>query len=171
MSLDGFIARPDGAFDWIVMDPELDFAELYKAFDTMLVGRKTFEVSLGGGGGGGMGAMKCIVFSRTLRAADHPGVTIVRDDAAKFVDALRNQPGKDIWLMGGGELFKSLLDAELVDDIEVGVIPVLIGSGIPLLPSTTCTVRLRLVNQRTYSKTGTVLLSYAVEYGNRKPKP
>ena len=116
--------------------------------------------------------MKSVVFSRTLRPADHPGVTIVADDAAKFVGDLRKQPGKDIWLMGGGELFKSLLDAQLVDDVEVGVIPVLIGSGIPLLPSTTCTVRLRLVNQRTYNKTGTVLLSYAVEYGGkRRRKP
>jgi dihydrofolate reductase len=173
MSLDGYIAGPNGEYDWIVMDPELgkEFPKLFGRYDTMLVGRKSFTASGGQGGGGPFGGMKVVVFSRTLSPADHPGVTVVRDDAAAAVRQLRESPGKDIWLFGGGSLFRSLLDAGLVDFVEVGVIPVLLGGGIPLLPAPAARASLTLTSHRVYEKTGTVMLEYQVQRKSTAPKP
>jgi dihydrofolate reductase len=163
MSLDGYIAGPNGEADWIVMDPDIDFRALFDQFDTFLMGRRTFE-AIGGARGGQQGA-QTIVFSRTLRQEDHPNITIVSDNLEQALADLRSKPGKDIWLFGGGELFRSLLEARLVDGVEVAVIPVLLGEGIPLLSPKPSTERfkLTLVSSRTY-ETGIVSLEYAVEY-------
>jgi dihydrofolate reductase len=167
MSLDGYIAGPNGEADWIVMDPDFDFNELSARFDTVLMGRRSFEVA----GGGAWPGMKTFVFSRTLRQADFPKVTIVTPDTQDRVLAdLRGQPGKDIWLFGGGELFRSLLDARQVDALALGVIPHLLGGGIPFLPPPARQARLKLENSRVYPKTGTIALDYAVEYAAPKPK-
>jgi len=165
MSLDGYIAGPNGEFDWIIQDPEIDFKALYKSFDTILLGRRTFELTLTQGGGGGMPGMRVFVFSRTLRASDYPKVTMVAEDAGGVVAALRAEEGKDIWLMGGGVLFRSLLDAGQVDCVEVGVIPVLLGGGIPLLPPPVSKATLQLSGSRIYNKTGIVSLEYTVQRG------
>jgi dihydrofolate reductase len=109
MSLDGFIAGPNGEFDWIVMDPEIDFEQIFARFDTLLMGRKTFEVTQAMGQGSFPGK-KTVVVSRTLRPEDHPEVTILSSDLAGGVARLKAEPGTDIWLYGGGSLFKSLLD-------------------------------------------------------------
>ncbi|HEU0141843.1 MAG TPA: dihydrofolate reductase family protein, partial [Bryobacteraceae bacterium] len=132
VSLDGFIAGPNGEYDWIVMDPAIDFTALFKEFDTAVMGRKTYEV-LSEQGGYGMPDLDVFVFSRTLPPAMRPGVRIVNDNPREFVAALKAKPGRDIWLYGGGKLFRLLLDGGLVDTVEVAVIPVLLGSGIPLL--------------------------------------
>src|SRR5262245_60443113 len=134
MSLDGFIAGPDGEYDWIVMDPDLDFAAMTARFDTFLIGRKTFDTMrrMGNDARPARG-IRNFVFSRTLRPEDCPHATL-SDDAHRVVRDLRTQPGKDIALFGGGELFRSLLSAGLVDEVGVSVIPVLLGGGIPLLP-------------------------------------
>ena len=162
MSLDGYIAGPQGEADWIVIDPEIDFDSIFSDFDTLLIGRKTFEAMLKmGGGGGAMPGVKSFVISGTMKQADYPDVTIARD-AAALVAELKAQPGKDIWLFGGGELFRSLLEAGAVDTVEVGVIPVLLGGGIPLLPSPAGRAGLTLRSQRVYEKTGTVSLTYDV---------
>src|SRR4051794_4393000 len=100
-SLDGYIAGPNGEFDWIVQDPEIDFKALYNSFNTILLGRRTFELTLTQGGGR-MPKMRVFVFSRTLRASEYPKVTLVSEDAGGVVAALRAEEGKDIWLMGGG---------------------------------------------------------------------
>jgi len=161
-SLDGYIAGPNGEADWIVMDPEIDFNALFGQFDTLLIGRKTFE-TMGKYGGGGIPGVKSIVLSRTMKPADHPKLTIFGADAETQLAALKEQPGKDIWLFGGGDLFRSLLDAGLVDSVEVAVVPVLLGGGIPLLPPRTGRSKLKLTGHKVYAKTGTVSLEYAVE--------
>ena len=164
MSLDGYLAGPNGEADWIVMDPEIDFAGMMARFDTILMGRRTFEATLAMGGGESMPGVATIVVSRTLRQADHPGVTIIGDDLVGAMSRLRASSGKDIWLFGGGSLFRSLLDLGLVDTIEVGVIPVLLGGGIPLLPARSERTTLRLVSSKVYKATGTLGLEYAVQH-------
>ena len=160
MSLDGYIAGPKGESDWIVIDPELDFGAMFARFDTILLGRMTYEATRSGGGGG-MPNVKSYVFSRTLKQTDAPGVT-VSNDPMQTISDLKAQPGKDIWLFGGGILFRSLLELRLVDTIGLAIIPVLLGGGVPLLPDTPERAGLRLVEHQVYEKTGTVTLEYAV---------
>jgi dihydrofolate reductase len=162
MSLDGFIAGPNGEYDWIVMDPDIDFGALMARFDTFLIGRKTFEVMrrMGDAAPPAPG-IRNIICSRTLRPEDCPHATLT-DDAARIVAELRTQTGKDIALFGGGELFRSLLAAGLVDEVGFSVIPVLLGGGIPLLPSPANRARLKLKKHRVYKKTGTVTLEYDI---------
>jgi dihydrofolate reductase len=162
MSLDGFIAGPNGEYDWIVMDPDVDFAAMMDRFDTFLIGRKTFEaIQRMGDAAPPAPGIRNFVFSRTLRPEDCPQATL-SDDAERVVADLRQKPGKDIALFGGGELFRSLLAAGLVDEVGVSVIPVLLGSGIPLLPPPADRARLRLKKHRVYEKTGTVGLEYDI---------
>jgi dihydrofolate reductase len=162
MSLDGYIAGPKGEADWIIMDPDIDFAAMFEQFDTFLLGRRTFE-AMGRGGQGGTAGIKTFVFSRTLRQEDYPGVTIVAEGVEETVAALRADSGKDIWLFGGGSLFRSLLYAGLVDTVEVAIMPVLLGEGIPLLPSPARQTKLKLTGQKVYSQTGVVSLEYSVQ--------
>ena len=162
VSLDGYIAGPNGEYDWIVMDPEMDFAAMMRRYDTFLIGRKTFDAMRQmGTDGQETPGIQNIIFSRTLRAADFPNLRI-EGDAERVVRELRGQPGKDIALFGGGELFRSLLAARLVDHVEVAMVPVLLGAGVPLLPSPAPRTKLALRNQRVYEKSGTVLLEYEV---------
>ena len=158
-SLDGYIAGPNGEYDWIVMDPDIDFGALFDQFDTLLMGRRTFEVA----GGDAPPGMNTVVFSRSLRPEDHPGVTIVSDRVKETIDELRSRPGKDIWLFGGGELFRSLLELDCVDTVEPAVVPVILGGGRPLLPSPAVRRRLALIDQHVYPKSGIVLLRYDIQ--------
>jgi dihydrofolate reductase len=166
-SLDGFIAGPNGEYDWIVMDESIDFAALYKEFDTVVMGRKTYEVTTAQGGNGAIPGLDVVVFSRTLPPAAHKGVRILNEDPADVVRALKEKDGRDIWLFGGGALFRSLLDAGLVDTVEVAVMPVLLGRGIPLLPAGALT-RLQLSDHKILPASGIVVLSYLIE-GARGP--
>ncbi len=163
-SLDGYIAGPKGDCDWIPMDPAIDFAAFFKTIDTVLMGRGTFEFTQQHDQPAEMPGVQTYVFSRTLRAEDFPDVKIVSDDAASWVSTLKTESGKDIWLMGGGVLFRSLLEAKLVDTIEVGIIPILLGRGIPLLPETSTSVQLELTGTEALPS-GIILAQYAVNQG------
>lgn len=169
MSLDGYIAGPNGEHDWIVMDPEIDFAAMNARFDTFLIGRKTFEAMMRMGGGKSSLGSQNIVFSRTLKPASYPNIRISAD-AARTVAELRQMPGRDIALFGGGELFRSLLAERLVDGVGVSVIPVLLGGGVPFLPAPAERAVLKLREQRVYQKTGIVGLEYDIHFGTATRK-
>lgn len=159
-SLDGYIATPDGGFDWIVMDPEIDFAAMYASTSGLLMGRSSYEVTLAMGGTGGPD-MPTWVYSRTLPEGERDGVTFVRD-AVPHVRSLKAADGKPLWLWGGGHLFREVAAAGLVDEVEVAIIPVLLGGGLPLLATPGPTLTLTLRDCRTYQTSGIVLLRYDV---------
>jgi len=168
VSLDGFIARPDGSYDWLVSDPSIDFGALYKEFDAAVMGRKTYEVGLAAGVDGSIPGMDVVVFSRSLPASTSRGVRVVNDDPRKVVAELKKKSGRDIWLFGGGELFRYLLDGGLVDTVELAVMPVLLGSGIPVLPPGAST---NLVLSDTHRlPSGIMVLAYSVK-GVRSAPP
>ncbi len=160
-SLDGFLAGPNGEFDWIPEDPTIDFEALFRNVDTFLMGRHTYEVAQAQSQKAWTARSRLYVFSTTLRPEDHPGVTIVRENAAEVVAGLRAEQGTgDIWLFGGGTLFGTLLAAGQVDRVEVTVVPILLGGGIPLLPPGGGRTPLNLTHLHRYPS-GMVSLHYS----------
>ena len=163
-SLDGFIAGPNGEFDWIVVDPDIDFAAMYAGFGGLLMGRRSFDVFTATGGAEG-GPMPTFVYSRTLPEGTRDGVTFVHE-AVPHVRQLKAGRGeKPLWLWGGGDFFRSMAAAGLVDGVDVAVIPILLGGGIPLFPAPGPRLPLRLKSHRLYPKTGTLTLEYDVVFG------
>jgi dihydrofolate reductase len=158
-SLDGYIADTDGKTGWIVEEPAIDFGALFDQFDTLLMGRLTYEGLVKEADG--FWGKKVLVFSHSLRQEDHAGVTVVSSDAQARLKQMRSVPGKDIWLFGGGGLFQSLLALDCVDTVEPAIIPVLLGGGRPLLPSPAIQHRLTLTSHREYPS-GIVWLEYTV---------
>ncbi len=163
MSLDGYIAGPNHEFDWIIMDPDIDFNELYARFDTVLVGRRTFLPMIETGEEKEIvPGMRTYVFSSTLQQEDYPNFTLVSENFKQVVEDLREQPGKDIWLFGGGELFRRLNEENLIDGVDVAIIPVLLGGGVPLLPVPSKRTILKLTGHRIYSS-GIASMEYTIE--------
>ncbi len=160
-SLDGYIAGPNGEFDWIVVDPEIDFAAMYASFGGLVMGRRSYDVFVATGGAVGP-ALPTYVYSRSLPEGERDGVTFARD-AVSHVRALKTAgDGKPLWLWGGGDLCRQLAQADLVDGVDIAVIPVLIGGGVPLLATPGPTLRLRLRSHRLFAATGTLMLEYDV---------
>ena len=160
MSLVGYFAGPGGEADWIVMDPDIDFQAAAERFDTYLMGRRTFEAT--GARDGSSPGMRTFVFSRTLQQSDYKNITIVGEDWRDVVRSLREDAGKDIWLFGGGDLFRSLAAEGFVDTVEVAVMPVILGGGIRLIAEPASRVALSLTERKVFEKTGIVSLVYAV---------
>jgi dihydrofolate reductase len=158
-SLDGFIAAPDDGYDWIPPEPSFDFEALYAQFDTLLMGRRTYEVVRAAGET--FRGKQVVVASRTLRPDDHPGVEVVGGGLQERIRMLRSERGRDIWLYGGGELFAQLLAWGLVDTVEPAVIPILLGGGKPFLPAPAVRRRLTLVRHQAFPS-GMLLLEYEV---------
>lgn len=166
-SLDNFIARKDDAVDWLMFTKEVGaiMEEYWKTIDTIVMGRRTYEVALKSGhGGGAYPGITTYVFSRTLKESEAPdGVKIISEDAADFVRKLKKEKGKDICLMGGGVLARSLFEADLIDEIGINVHPVLLGSGIPLFHEMTKQINLKLIKCQEL-KNGCVVLTYKVKH-------
>jgi dihydrofolate reductase len=160
-SLDGCIAGPNGEYDWIVIDPEIDFTAMYAGFSGLVMGRRSYEVSLATGGTVGP-AMPTYVYSRTLPEGEREGVTFARDAVAHVRRLKEASSGKPLWLWGGGQLFRELARAGLVDGVEVAIIPVLLGGGIPLLPPPGERLSLHLRSHRLYKATGTLFVEYDI---------
>ena len=169
-SLDNYIARPDGAYDWILWSDETAevMKEYWQKIDTILMGRKTYEVAAGSGTKKGKskrkknpyGSIKTYVFSRTLKEAD--GAEIVSENAAEFVRDLKQQDGKEICVMGGGDFAKTLFEAGLIDEIGFNIHPVLLGQGIPLFHEMNRQIDLELIEARPF-KNGCVYVLYRVK--------
>jgi dihydrofolate reductase len=162
-SLDGFIAGPSGEIDWIVADPTVDFAAIYAEFDTVLLGRRTYELTLQPGAPPWPAGWRIYVVSRTLPREQPAGVTVVREKLDATVAALRAAPGRDIWVFGGGVLAASLLGAGLLDSVEVSVMPVLLGGGAPLVAAGAPRTRLKLTGSSA-SPSGILNLRYEVQH-------
>lgn len=159
MSLDGFIGDANGGFDWIPQDSTVDFAAIFAKVDTVLLGRHSYQLVRESPPPWRSGA-RVFVFSTTLTPNDHPEVTIIGRDAVAAVSALRAEPGSgEIWLFGGGLLFAGLLDAGQVDSVEVTVVPVILGGGVPMSAPIVQRQSLRLLDTRTYPS-GMVTLRY-----------
>lgn len=160
-SLDGYIAGPNGEFDWIPIDPEIDFAALYASFSALVMGRRSYEVYRATGGGVGP-ALPVYVCSRTLPDGARDGVTFVRD-AVTCVQALKQDgDGKPLWLWGGAELFRELALAGCVDGVDVAVLPIVLGAGLSLMAAPGPRLSLRLKGERLYNTTGTLFLEYDI---------
>jgi dihydrofolate reductase len=168
-SADGYIARPDGNLDWLTSRPAPEgfygMNDFMKTIDATVLGRKTYEVSVQ------LGATfdpksPTFVFSRHAAPADVPlGVEFVNGAIGPFVSRLREQPGKDIWLMGGGDLIASFLDENAIDEFVVSVVPVFIGDGVPLIARRHRHVPLELQSTERFED-GLVQLHYRVNPGS-----
>ena len=162
VSLDGFIEGPNGEYDWCVPSPEYDFHAFFNRFDTIFVGRKTYEMSSEmEGGPPGFPKFKEYVFSTTLDKVKD-GATLIKDDTKAEVENIKKEKGKDIWLFGGAGLTISLLNLGLVDELSLAVYPVLLGGGKPLFNNIKDRINLTLLDTKTYS-TGVVSLTYSLE--------
>jgi dihydrofolate reductase len=174
-SLDNFIARPDGAVEWLFMDgTDYGMGEFFASIDTILMGRKTYEFALAHSPqpkrkikkakprSASKPSMSSYVFSRTLNPEEHEEANIISENAGAFVRNLKSEEGKDIWLMGGGELASSLFAENLVDEISLNVHPVLLGRGIPLFPDIGKQIDLELLDCKAHQN-GCVQLSYRVK--------
>ena len=174
-SLDNFIARPDGSVEWLFNDgTDYGMKEFFASIDTMLMGRKTYEFTLSHGPRpkradkktkrkrAPESGMRGYVFSRTLKPEDGGDAEIVSGDAGAFVRNLKADEGKDIWLMGGGILARSLFAENLVDEIHLNVHPVLLGRGIPLFPDIGTQIDLELHECKSHQN-GCVQLTYRVK--------
>ncbi|HSE33464.1 MAG TPA: dihydrofolate reductase family protein [Pyrinomonadaceae bacterium] len=164
-SLDNFFARKDDAVDWLLWDKEVNqiMKTYWKTIDTVIMGRRTYEVAARMGGGGEQPGVKTFVLSRTLKKLRNKKVELVSEDAAEFVRRLKQQKGKDICVMGGGKLAKSLFEAELIDELGFNVHPVLLGSGIPLFYEMPRQIDLELLSCQQLSN-GCVVLRYRVKH-------
>ena len=167
-SLDNFIARNDDAVDWLKWSREAAavMTDFWKTIDTVVMGRRTYEVALRMGvGGGSYPGVKNYVFSRTMKRPEKQvkNLEIVSEDVADFVRRLKSEEGKDICVMGGGLLAKSLFEADLIDEIGFNIHPVLLGSGIPLFYEMSHQIDLELIECKSF-KNGCVLVSYRVKH-------
>lgn len=162
-SLDGFIARADHAVDWLRWSKDVNAItqKFWKTIDTVVMGRKTFEVAVRNGGGA-YPDVKNYVCSRTLKQVNHPEVEIVADNAAPFVSTLKKSKGKGICVMGGGELASALFNADLIDEVGLNIHPVVLGSGIPMFPAVQRQIDLDLIESRRLEG-GCVYVLYRVQ--------
>jgi dihydrofolate reductase len=167
VSIDGYIARLDGTFDFLFMPRDFSMAEFFASIDTGIMGRKTYDVAKAVGEGGFGPKLKTYILSRTLPPGERQGKIFVNVSPQALVEEIRQHKGKDIWLMGGGEIARDFLKADLVDELHLGVVPVLLGEGLPLFPSGFPQRNFELIENKTFSR-GLISLKYKRVRGKRK---
>ncbi len=162
VSLDGFIEGPNGEYDWCFTDQDYGMKKFFNRIDTVFMGRKAYDMSLGVSDvGAGFPKMKIYVFSNSLEKVKDD-VTIISGDIKKQIVEIKNEEGKDIWLFGGASLSGSLLSEELVDEISLAVHPIILGAGKPLFSDIKKRVPLTLTGTDNYSS-GLVVLTYTLQ--------
>ena len=181
LTLDGYIARPDGSVDYLVMPKGVEkvMADFYAGIDTIVFGRKTYDAMqrmiAQGEHEGPAGPWKTYVFSRTLPSGERNGMTFIKESPAAFIRKLRKKPGKHICHMGGGELARSFLEADLVDELWMHVVPILLGEGIQIFPAGFPQRDFQLLECRTYGNDVSLIYSRArkararTKHTGRKP--
>jgi dihydrofolate reductase len=166
-SFDNHFARKDHSVDWLMWSDEAAsmMTDYWKTIDTILMGRKTYEVALKNNQvkSNPYPGIKSYVFSRTLPPGKAEGVEIIEKDAAAFVTTLKGQEGKDICVMGGGDFAKTLFEADLIDEIGFNIHPVLLGSGIPVFYEMKRQIDLELLTCKPF-KNGCVTIIYRVKH-------
>jgi dihydrofolate reductase len=160
-SLDGCIARLDGSLDFLHLRPSnYSMRPFFKSIDVALMGRKTYEVGVRMSGGRFEShGLRCYIFSRSLPEGERDGAIFVREEPRRVVEELRKNKGKDIWLAGGGELARDFLKEDLVDELYLGIVPVLVGEGIPLFAAGFPQREFTLMENKAYSG-GLIALKY-----------
>jgi dihydrofolate reductase len=160
ISLDGYIARLDGSVDFLFMPKDYSMGPFFKTIDTAIMGRKTYEVGLKlGGGSAFVGSSTTYYVMSRSQAGERGGVIFTKQTPAELVAQIRKNRGKNIWHMGGGVLAREFLEADLVDEIYLGVVPVLLGEGLPLFPSGFPQRNFALLENKSFSK-GLIALKY-----------
>jgi dihydrofolate reductase len=161
-SLDGYISRRDGSVDWLFTDQDYGMAEFFRGVDIAVMGRRTWEKvqELAPGRGFGPGITN-FVFSRTQPPGVYQDTNFVAGDVGEWLWSIRQQPGRDIWLLGGGEMVRSFLQQRLVDEVILSIHPRLLGQGIPLFPEAYPEAELELSGCKQFP-TGLVQMSYRV---------
>ena len=162
-SIDGFIAHEDGSFDGFCFDgePVRDYLESLQQFDTVLMGRKTYEVGLKEGKTDPYPMMESVVFSRTMAQSPDPRVTLVSENISEFVRNLKQKTGKDIYLCGGANVATQLFSENLIDEIIIKINPFLMGTGIPLFSGAIAQTQLELIQSKIYDN-GVAFMYYRV---------
>lgn len=163
-TLDGFIAEADGSFEKFPWDETMvaDFFESLKAFDVVLMGRKTYEVGLNAGKTNPYPTLKSYVFSRTMPVSPDKQVELVAENAVERVKKLKQETGQDIWLCGGAELATQLFAARLIDELILKLNPVLFGDGISLFSRVVDSTPLKLIESKQYDS-GIMVLRYEIQ--------
>lgn len=169
VSLDGYIASPDGSTSWIIENASIDFDALYAAFDYFVMGRKTYEVMLSFGGPNPLDKFPkhaVVVVSRTMKQNEHPNITVISGDYVQYIRELKAGNGKDIWLMGGGEIAGMCLEAGLVDGMDMAIMPVVLGRGIKMLAipdaESASAYKLELTGLEKLERSGILMTKYKV---------
>ena len=169
ISLDGYIARRDGSVDFLFMPKDYSMAPFFKTIDAAILGRKTYDAALKMGGSASFAGeeMDFYVCSRTLPPGTRDALNFTNESPADLAARLRKKPGKNIWLMGGGELAREFLGADLVDELYLGIIPVLLGNGLPLFPAGFPQRDFTLLESKPFSR-GFISLKYS--RARKKPR-
>lgn len=139
MSLDGFLAPPDESTDWIVQDPSIDFEALYASYDYFIMGRKTYQTIAADPDNNpfkGRPKSSVVVISRTLDPQAHDDILVLQSGYIDLIRSLKEKDGGGVWLMGGGWLVAECLEAQLLDGLDIAIMPVLLGSGFKLFQGT-----------------------------------
>lgn len=161
VSLDGYIEGPKGEYDWCFTDQDYGMSDFFKRIDTIVMGRKSYELASSMGGSSPWKGITTYVYSNTLKSIEAKDTRLVSGDLVEETKKLKNTTGKDIWLFGGAQLTTLFINERLVDELWLAVHPILLGAGKPLFHGILGRINLKVLESQTYN-TGLVSTKYAL---------